>query len=192
MTLYGSPVPSSKSRRPYVTAIAIVIAVLACVGAIAAAADAANPRVATAPRAAMAPRAEVTPPVRPAPSIAFRGSARHRMGMWARGGGSAYLARISADIGAEGAAAGHGDFTGTRSACQRLMRDVADARAYGPVPVESLQKSWASALGHLGAAAEDCVSGIDKRDSGRLGAAGTELTMGAADAGTVTAAIPAG
>lgn len=183
MTLYGSPMPSSKSRRPYVIAIALVVAVLACVGAIAAAADGAN---------TPSPRAVMAPPVRVAPSIAFHGPARHRVRMWARGGGSAYLARISDDIGAEGAAAGRGDFPGTRSACQHLMRDVVGAKAYAPIPIESLQESWASALGHFGAAAEDCVRGIDTGDSGRLGAAGDELTTGAADAGIVTAVMPTG
>jgi len=94
------------------------------------------------------------------------------MGNWMSSYGSHYL-DVSHDVAAVASAS---DSTSLRHACVKLQGDVGVARTEPAMPVHSLESQWAVVLSNLSTAADDCVNGIDHRNSALIDTAQTHMT----------------
>jgi len=88
----------------------------------------------------------------------------HGMGGWMSSYGSHYLG-VSHDVPKVTLAT---DATSLRAACVKLQGDVGRAESDPAMPLSSLERQWSVILPNLSTAADDCIKGIDEKDSNLL------------------------
>jgi hypothetical protein len=94
------------------------------------------------------------------------------IGNWMSSYGSHYIG-VSHDVATVNSAT---DATSLRPACVKLQGDVGQAQSDPAMPLSSLESQWSVILSNLSTAGNDCVKGIDQRDSNLLNTAQNHMT----------------
>ncbi|MBT2365837.1 hypothetical protein J7E88_11090 [Streptomyces sp. ISL-10] len=93
-------------------------------------------------------------------------SPEEKLESWYHSGGETHIMRLTDDTSRVYVSMAPIGTIGT--ACQDLLKDLAAAEAYDPIPDEDAQSSWSTALTTLRNGASECTAGAAAQDAGQV------------------------